>query len=119
MHGFTILTIFEYDVLNKRYIEDIPMDPKMYAIALIFASGFEIAKFTKVRLIKTHSHVSAAKKAMWCTSVLLTGTPNLPFSTRRISMTIGPWPISINYTYFMHSIYVTLHTKFEENWPSS
>ena len=43
----------------------------MYAIALIFASGFEIAKFTNVRLIKTHGHVSAAKKAMWCTSVLL------------------------------------------------
>ena len=73
------------------------MDPKMYAIALICASGFEIAKFTKVRLIKTHGHVSAAKKAMWCTSVLLTGTANLPFSTPRISMTIGP--ISIKYTY--------------------
>ena len=31
---FTIFTIFEYDVLNKRYTEDIPMDPKIYVILL-------------------------------------------------------------------------------------
>ena len=29
--------------------------------------------------VKRHSHVSAAKKAMWCTSVLFTGTTNSPF----------------------------------------
>ena len=31
--------------------------------------------------IKTHGHVSAAKKDVWHTSVLFTGTPNSPFST--------------------------------------
>ena len=56
------------------------MDPKIYTIALIFASGFEIVLFATVRLIKTHGHVSAAKKAMWCTSVLFTGTANSPIS---------------------------------------
>ena len=92
------------------------MDPKIYTITLIFASGFEIAQFATVRLIKTHGHVSAAKKAMWCTSVLFTGTANCHFQPL-ISLTIGP--ISIKYTYFVPSIYITLHTKFEENWPSS
>ena len=51
--------------------------------------------------IKTHGHVSATKKAVWhtywCTSVLLTGTTNLPFSTSCISITT--WPISIKFTH--------------------
>ena len=50
--------------------------------------------------ISRHSHVSATKKAVWhtywCTSVLLTGTTNLPFSTSCISITT--WPISIKFT---------------------
>ena len=69
------------------------------------------------KLIKTHTCVSAAKKAVWHTSVLITGTANLPFSTSRISITT--WLISMKFTYFMHTIYATLHTKFEGNWPSS
>ena len=61
--------------------------------------------------IKPHSRVSAAKKAMWHTSLLFTGTANSPFSTPHISITTGS--ISIIFTYFMPSIYATIHTKFE------
>ena len=67
--------------------------------------------------IKTYGHVSAAKKAVWRTNVLLTGTANLLFSVPRISITTGQ--ISIKFTYFMSYIYTTLHTKFERNWFSS
>ena len=67
--------------------------------------------------IKTHGCVSAAKKAVWRTSVLFTGTANSPFSAPCISITTGP--ISIKFTYFMPSIYATLHTKLERNRPSS
>ena len=67
--------------------------------------------------IKTHGRVSAAKEVVWHTSVLFTGTAKSPFSTPHISITTGP--ISIKFTYFMPSIYTTLHTKFEENWLSS
>ena len=68
-------------------------------------------------LIKTHGRVSAAKEVMWHTSVLFTGTAKSPFSTPHISITTRP--ISIKFTYFMPSIYTTLHTKFEENGRSS
>ena len=64
-------------------------------------------------VIKTHSSVSVAKKAVWRISVLFTGTANSLFSTPHISITTGP--ISIKFSYFMPSIYVTLHTKFERN----
>ena len=67
--------------------------------------------------IKTHGHVWAAKKAMWCTSVLFTGTANSPFATPHISITIGP--ISIKLKYFIPSVYATLHTKCEGNQPNS
>ena len=67
--------------------------------------------------IKTHGRVTVAKKAVWRTSVLFTGTANLPFSAPRISITTGP--ISIKFTYFMPSIYAALHTKFERNRSSS
>ena len=67
--------------------------------------------------IKTHGRVSVAKKAVWYTSVLFTGIANLPFSTPYISIITGP--IFIKFTYFMSSIYTTLHTKLEINWPSS
>ena len=67
--------------------------------------------------IKTHGRVSAAKEVMWHTSVLFTGTAKSPFSTPHISITTGP--ISIKLTYFMPSIYTTLHTKFEEHQLSS
>ena len=70
-----------------------------------------------IRSIKTNGRVSAAKKAVWCTSVLFTGTANSPFSAPHISITTKP--ISIKFTYFMSSIYATLHTKFERNRPSS
>ena len=67
--------------------------------------------------IKTHGRVSAAKEVMWHTSVLFTGTAKTKFSTPHISITTGP--ISITFTYFMPSIYTTLHTKLEENQLSS
>ena len=35
------------------------------------------------------------------------------------SLHITTEPISIKFTHFMPSIYMTLHTKFEENWLSS
>ena len=40
--------------------------------------------------LKTHGGVSAAKKVMWHTSVLFTGTASSPFSTPHISITTGP-----------------------------
>ena len=46
-------------------------------------------------------------------SVLFTGTAKSQFSTPHISITTGL--ISIKFTYFMPSVYATLHTKFEEN----
>ena len=54
--------------------------------------------------IKTHGHVAVGKKAMWCTSVLFTGTINLPFSTPSISITTGL--IYIKFIHFMPSIYI-------------
>ena len=69
--------------------------------------------------IKTHGCVSVAKKAMWHTSVLFTETINSLSSTSHISITTGPIFIKIIYFYCMPSLYVTLHTKFEINQPSS
>ena len=68
-------------------------------------------------MIKTHGCVSAAKKDVWHTSVLFTGTAKSPFSTPHISITTTP--ISIKFTYYMPFIYITWHTKFEENQPSN
>ena len=68
-------------------------------------------------LIKPHGRMSAAKKAVWRTSMLFTGTTNSLFSTTCISITTQS--ISIIFTYFMLSIYATLHTEFEENQLSS
>ena len=73
--------------------------------------------------IKTQGRVSAAKKDVWHTSVLFTGIAKSLFSTPHVSITSGPISIkftyngliSIKFTYFMSSIYITLHTKFEEN----
>ena len=67
--------------------------------------------------IKTHGRMSVAKKAVWRTSMLFIGTTNSPFSTPHISIITAL--ISIKFTYFMPSIYTTLYTTFEENWPSS
>ena len=66
--------------------------------------------------IKTHGCVLAAKKAMWRTSVLFTGTTNSPFSAPHISVTTGP--ISIKFTCYVLHIHDST-TKFEGNWPSS
>ena len=63
--------------------------------------------------IKIHGYVSVAKEDVWHTGVLFTGTAKSPFSTPHYSITTKP--ISIKFTYFMPSIYTTLHTKFEEN----
>ena len=43
--------------------------------------------YNKCVFIKTHGRVSAAKKAVWHTSMLFTGTANSPFSTPHISTT--------------------------------
>ena len=51
-------------------------------------------------IIKTHGHVSVAKKDMRHTSVLFIGAAKSPFSTPRISITAGP--ISINYALCIH-----------------
>ena len=60
-----------------------------------------VTKFFTLQMhlkIQRHSSVSAAKKAVWCTSVLFTETANFPFLTPRISIPTGP--ISIRFTYF-------------------
>ena len=62
--------------------------------------------------IKIHGRVSAAKKAVWRTSMLFTGTANSPFSTPHISITTVL--ISIKLTYFMPSIHTILHTNLKE-----
>ena len=69
--------------------------------------------------IKTHSRVLVTKKDVRHTSTVcyFTETAKSPFSTPHTSITTTP--ISIKFTYFMPSIYTTLHTKFEENWISS
>ena len=67
--------------------------------------------------IKIHGCVSVAKKAVWHTSVLYTGTAKSPFSTPLIFIITRP--ISITFIYFIPSIYMILHTKFEGNRCSS
>ena len=67
--------------------------------------------------ISRHNRVSGAKKTVWHTSVLFIGTANSPFSTPHIS--IINTSISIKFTYLRSTIYVTLHIKFEKNWPGS
>ena len=95
-----------------------------FRICLLKQNVFHICMYVPLKVntiinicIKTHGRVSAAKEVMWHTSVLFTGTAKSPFSTPHISITTGP--ISIKLTYFMPSIYTTLHTKFEENRLSS
>ena len=54
-------------------------------------------------VIKTHGPVSAAKKAMWHTSVLFTETTNSPFSTPHISTTrVNFYEIHMFYTLHIH-----------------
>ena len=65
------------------------------------------------QIMKTHSCVPAAKKAIWRTSVLFPGTVNSPISTPHISVTTTL--ISIKFTHFMASLYAAIHTKFERN----
>ena len=61
-----------------------------FLISLIF----DIFMYQHINKINTHGHVSVAKKTMWHTSLLFTGTANSQFSTSRISITTGL--ISIN-----------------------
>ena len=74
---------------------------------IIYEITFLLLGYVITIIIKTHGCVSAAKKAMWRTSVLFTVTPNSPFSTPRISIATGM--IYIKFTNFMSSIYTTLH----------
>ena len=63
-------------------------------------------------MIKTQYGVSAAKKDVRHKKVLFKGTAKSPFSTPHTSITTGL--VFSKFTYFMPSIYMTLHTKFEE-----
>ena len=80
-----------------------------------------LTKFKKIGLvvckIKTNGCMSVAKKDVQHASVLFTGTTKSLFSTPHFSITTEL--ISIKFTYFMPSIYMTLHMKFEENQLSS
>ena len=72
-----------------------------------------------IRIIKVLCHVLVTMKDVWQTSVLFTGNTKLLFSTPCISTTT--WPICTKFTYFMPSIYITLHTKCDqasENQPN-
>ena len=66
--------------------------------------------------IKTHSHVSEAKKDVWPQMYHLQ-EPLSHFLQHLISLTTVL--ISNKFKYFMPSIYTTLHTKFQENQISS
>ena len=94
-----VITHFRTDFNSHIYLHVIPEAMLM------------VSKDTST--IKTHGCVPAAKEDVWHTSVLFTGTAKSPFSTPHISITTGP--ISIKFTHFMPCIYMTLHTKFEEN----
>jgi len=59
----------------------------------------------------------AAKKVVHTTRVLFTQTEKLPISTSRSSKTTEP--ISTKFIYFMPSIYLTSHTKFDGDRASS
>ena len=87
----------------------------MYATHVFQACPIELV--ANLYHIRTHGHVSVAKKSVWHTSVLFTGTTNSPFSTPGISITTEP--ISMTFMYFMPSIYATLHTKLKRNRLSS
>ena len=58
--------------------------------------------FYSDKLITTHGCVLAAKKAMWHTSVLITGTANLPFSTSCISITTRLISMKFHVLYALH-----------------
>ena len=88
-----------------------------YNLPIYYAQEQELLSNYYAIHIKTHGHVSVAKKAVWRTSVLFTGTTNLSFSTPCISITAEP--ISLKFIYFISSIHATPHAKFEENQPSS
>ena len=62
--------------------------------------------------IKTQGHVPVAKKDVWHTSVLFTGTAKSLFSTPRISITTGP--ISIQFTYYISAFHI--HVLAYEIW---
>ena len=88
----------------------------LYTTTQVYLGSEKMSKFiiNNSCLFRSYNHgrASAAKKDVRHTSVLFTGTTKSPFSTPHISLTNL---ISIKFTYFMPSIYVTLHTKFEEN----
>ena len=68
---------------------------------------YNLLKFslcTVYTTIKTHGHVSAAKKDVQHTSVLFTGTAKSPFSTPHISITTGP--ISIKFSYIFYALHI-------------
>ena len=105
--GFTTQSLASYDifVINTRlYLRLMNRYPTPTVIYITSSSA--------VYQIKTHGRVSVAKKDVQHTSVLFTGTAKLLFSTPHISITTGP--ISIKFTYFMPSIYTTLHTTFDK-----
>ena len=65
----------------------------------------------------TRGSASAAKKTVWHTNVLFTGTPIHTFSAYCSLKTIGA--ISTKFTYVVPPMYTTSQTKFERNSPRS
>ena len=74
-------------------------------LASYLAKIFSIRFVRAYELIKTHGRGSVAKKDVWHTIVLFTGTTKSLFSTPHTSITTEP--ISIKFIYFMPSIYTT------------
>ena len=83
----------------------------MQIVTLLDTHRRDLFSPQKPMIIKTHGCVLVAKKDVWHTSVLFTGTAKSLFSTPHISITTGP----LN----LHILCPTLHTKFEENQISS
>ena len=108
------ITIFAYHFLTTQCFAIEGMENVRWILMIV---ELWLHLYNIPHIIKTHGHVSAAKKAVWLTSVLFTGTANSPFLAPRIAITTGP--ISIKFTYFMPSIYATLQTKLERNRSSS
>ena len=56
---------------------------------MVLLNTMKVYSMKTIKTVKTHGHMSVAKKAVWCTSVLFIGTANSPFSSPCISITTG------------------------------
>ena len=67
--------MYKYAVNKHAY----PTDVTLQSVAIWNPVKWPVHYHNSLN-IKTHGCVSVAKKAVWCTSVLFTGTANSPFS---------------------------------------